>query len=71
VATLPDPAAMPELPELPEQPASSKPAPDISTAHAIAVVRSGPCVARARTVVFMPLGRARCVPGSRPGQIDA
>src|SRR5258707_2589967 len=55
-------AGAPEEAELPcEQPASSRAAPDISPAHVSAVVRSGRREARARAVVFMPLGRARPV----------
>src|SRR5215469_17916804 len=57
-----------ELGELPEQPASSRAPPDISPAQVSAVVRSafpgrlplgsrsGPRGARARAMVFMPLG---------------
>src|SRR6266581_4135782 len=63
-AALPGLARLAEPAEPCEQPESSKAAPDISPAHVSAVMRSGPREARARTVVFMPLGRARRVPGS-------
>src|ERR1051326_574536 len=67
-------AGVPMLAEPREEPGeqadSSRAMPDIRPAQVSAVVRSGPRNPRARTEVFMPLGRAR--PGGRfpgPGHV--
>src|SRR5712691_498802 len=60
------PAELAVLAPPPPQPASSRPVPESAAAMMSVAARGARRSARARAVVFMQLGRARCAAGSLP-----